>query len=93
MDLIKQQQQLPTEFEGVVVQDLVGSSMRYRTLPLIPLLFQTGYLTIEKTIRNGMEVAYQLNYPNQEVRHSFITFILAAFVDKMNFTFKQMALN
>ena len=85
MDLIKKQQQLPAEFEGVVVQDLVGSSMRYKTLPLIPLLFQTGYLTIEKTIKNGMEVAYQLNYPNQEVRHSFITFIVAAFVDKDEF--------
>lgn len=85
MDLIKKQQQLPAELEGVIVQDLVGSSMRFRTLPLVPLLFQTGYLTIEKVIRNGMEVAYQLNYPNKEVRHSFLTFIVAAFVDKDEF--------
>ena len=85
MKLIKAQKQLPTEFEKIVVSDLRGSSMHYQTLPLYPLLFQTGYLTIEKINKEGIEKNYQLNYPNKEVRQSFLTFILAAFVDKEEF--------
>jgi len=52
---------------------------------LIPLLYQTGYLTIEKIGRDGLRPHYFLNYPNEEVRHSFLTYITAAFVDKDQF--------
>jgi hypothetical protein len=43
-------------------------------LTLIPLLFQTGYLTIKKlNIRTGEMV---LDYPNQEVRESMYDFLI-----------------
>ena len=46
-------------------------------IPIITLLFQTGYLTIsdydEKTSK------YKLDYPNEEVRESFTKYLLAAF--------------
>jgi hypothetical protein len=46
-------------------------------LPLITVLFQTGYLTIrdyDKAIKK-----YKLGYPNLEVRESFKKYLLAAF--------------
>lgn len=93
IDLIKKQKQLPNELEGIVVADLIGSSMNYKELPLYPLLFQTGYLTIEKVIRDGLEREFQLNFPNKEVRHSFLTFILAAFVEKDEFVVQPAAIH
>ena len=40
----------------------------------ISLMFQTGYLTIKDMV----ETAYQLDYPNQEVKHAFSNHLLAA---------------
>ena len=34
------------------------------------LLFQTGYLTIQRTEPRGNRIYYRLSYPNQEVRQS-----------------------
>ncbi len=82
IDLIKQQKQLPEEFEHLKVDDLTGSTQQIKNFPLIPLLYQTGYLTIEKAGRNGLRPHYFLNYPNEEVRHSFLTYIAAAFLNK-----------
>jgi hypothetical protein len=54
-------------------------------IDIISLLFQTGYLTItnfeEKTLQ------YQLNFPNEEVRHSFYQHLFKEFVavDPMSF--------
>jgi len=75
INVIKRQKQLPDKIEGLSVSDLTGSSMDYQKMPLYPLMFQTGYLTIEKVIRDGVEIEYQLNFPNKEVRQSFLTFI------------------
>jgi len=59
--------------------------MQIKNLPLIPLLYQTGYLTIESSGRDGISPYYFLNYPNREVRHSFLTYLAAAFVNKDEF--------
>ncbi|MBA3954839.1 AAA family ATPase [Candidatus Dependentiae bacterium] len=48
-------------------------------IPLIPLLFQTGYLTI--TDYNRETKKYKLNYPNAEVSESFQTFIITALTE------------
>ena len=85
IDLIKKQKQLPEEFEHLKVNDLVGSSQQIENFPLVPLLYQTGYLTIEKAGRDGFRPQYFLNYPNEEVRYSFLTYIAATFVDKDQF--------
>lgn len=78
IDLIKEQKQLPEKFEHLKVNDLTGSTQQIKNFPLIPLLYQTGYLTIEKVGRDGLRPHYFLNYPNEEVRHSFLTYIAAA---------------
>ena len=40
-------------------------------------MFQTGYLTIKKYDRKRQR--YTLSYPNQEVRKSFLAFLLEAY--------------
>ena len=85
IDLIKQQKQLPEDFEHLKVTDLLGSTDKIDNFPLVPLLYQTGYLTIEKVGRDGLRPHYFLNYPNEEVRHSFLTYITAAFLNKDQF--------
>lgn len=92
IELLKKQKQLPEKLERIIVSDLIGSSIKFQNLPLQPLMFQTGYLTIEKIIRDGVQVYYQLNYPNREVRHSFLTFILASFVKKDEYSIQPEAL-
>jgi hypothetical protein len=46
------------------------SSFDLRNLQPIPILFQTGYLTIKKYVPE--DLIYTLDYPNQEVRHSLL---------------------
>ncbi|MGP1461200.1 MAG: ATP-binding protein [Bacteroides sp.] len=46
---------------------------------VIPLLFQSGYLTIRKYIAE--EQIYQLGYPNEEVRFGFLQELLPLYVN------------
>lgn len=82
MRLLKKEKQLPETFENLMVHDLTGSSMNAGSVPLLPLLFQTGYLTIDRVVYEGIRKRYVLNYPNEEVRYSFLTHVVATFVDK-----------
>ena len=44
-------------------------------LSILPLLFQTGYLTIKDSALLGEEIRYQLGFPNSEVKRSFSKFL------------------
>jgi len=55
------------------------SSYELEQLPIIPLLFQTGYLTIKGTYQQQENLIYTLGYPNYEVEHAFVTYLLSAF--------------
>lgn len=92
VDIIKQQKYLPETFEGLKTDDLTGSSLKRRDFPLLPLLFQTGYLTIQSTYWEGIRQRFILGYPNEEVRHAFLTFLTAAFVEKDEFRIQPEAL-
>ncbi|MDR0485612.1 MAG: ATP-binding protein [Elusimicrobiota bacterium] len=48
----------------------------------LPLLFQTGYLTIKSAVLNTDDPKYVLGMPNYEVRKSFSEEILSYFVEK-----------
>ncbi len=82
IDLITRKKQLPEAFEGIKVMDLTGSTTNIKNLPLLPLLYQTGYLTIAKMERDGFGKYYYLDYPNEEVRYSFLTYVAAGFTGK-----------
>ena len=56
--------------EKVTVSDNQLSNFDIENIPLLTLLFQTGYLTIEKPTKIGTQYAYVLRYPNLEVKAS-----------------------
>ncbi|MCB0111385.1 MAG: AAA family ATPase, partial [Caldilineaceae bacterium] len=65
--------------ETLELTELGFSTYELERLEIIPLLFQTGYLTIKSY--NPERRLYQLGYPNQEVESAFLAHLLAAFND------------
>lgn len=59
------------------VSELGFSTFEIEHLEIIPLLFQTGYLTIKGY--NAERQLYQLAYPNQEVENAFLVYLLEEF--------------
>ncbi|MEZ4657744.1 MAG: AAA family ATPase [Caldilineaceae bacterium] len=59
------------------VEELAFSTYEIDRLAIVPLLFQTGYLTIRDYTSQTM--TYQLYYPNYEVENAFLTYLLDAF--------------
>ncbi|MDZ7898081.1 MAG: AAA family ATPase [Arcicella sp.] len=53
------------------------SSYDIQKLELIPLMFQTGYLTVKS--HNEMSDVYTLHYPNKEVQKAYIEVLMAAY--------------
>jgi len=91
IELIKEQKYLPEQFENTKTNDLEGGSVNIKNLPLLPLLFQTGYLTISKIEYNGFQQRFYLDYPNEEVRYSFLTYLLAGFIKRGEFEIRPEA--
>lgn len=61
------------QLENIEAGSATFSSYDIEHLQLIPLLFQTGYLTIKKRQLNDL---YVLNYPNLEVKDSLLQNII-----------------
>ena len=68
------------EFENVEATDFSLNSFDLQNLQPITLLFQTGYLTIKSY--NSEDMAYVLDYPNQEVRFSLQQHLLSTYRQK-----------
>jgi hypothetical protein len=79
LELIKNQQIDPLEFETKLVDESPLVTSDIENLDPIGLMFQTGYLTIgqKKISIDGTE--YKLTYPNHEVRLAFSRGLLATF--------------
>ncbi|MBX9599273.1 MAG: PD-(D/E)XK nuclease domain-containing protein, partial [Burkholderiales bacterium] len=58
------------ELDGLLIADNSLSNFDIEEIPLITLLFQTGYLTIKEVTTIGTQYAYILGYPNLEVKAS-----------------------
>ena len=56
--------------DGMVSTAELLSTFDVDNMPTEALLFQTGYLTIERPEPRGVEMFYRLGYPNREVRQS-----------------------
>lgn len=55
-------------------------NMEVTKLELIPVMFQTGYLTIVKKIKESIEhEKFMVDYPNKDVRHSFLDHLMQNF--------------
>jgi hypothetical protein len=67
------------DFEGVKISPNRLGSYDIEKLQIIPLMFQTGYLTIKEYIEE--DDLYILSYPNEEVRKSFLIFLSDSYTD------------
>lgn len=76
--------QLPVyRFEYLSGSNALLESADVTSIDLDSLLFQTGYLTIKKIDATQPDrLKYFLSYPNEEVRASFLKYVLAEYVGK-----------
>ena len=68
--LLQKKQHYIPKLESFKVTDESLSSFDIDNIPLQTLLFQTGYLTIDKPKQIGNQYGYVLTYPNLEVKAS-----------------------
>ncbi len=83
MKLIKQRNYFIPQLDNLTISNTLINSYDIERLELEPLLFQTGYLTIKKSMearRGGIE--YVLGMPNKEVRLSFNDVLLDYLTDQ-----------
>ncbi|OGV49566.1 MAG: hypothetical protein A2017_16350 [Lentisphaerae bacterium GWF2_44_16] len=76
LKLAKQQQ---FDFEKELTQrvsQLAFASYEIDRLSTLPLLFQTGYLTIKSFVQDEDDTFYYLNFPNREVEAAFESYLL-----------------
>ncbi|MGB0932599.1 MAG: AAA family ATPase, partial [Chitinophagales bacterium] len=69
----------PTEYEQIQVTQTVFDTAEIDNINIEGLLFQTGYLTIVDKEGTSMPPFYTLDYPNHEVRWSFMAHILETY--------------
>jgi hypothetical protein len=65
------------QLDNLIVGELAFSSYELERLQILPLLVQTGYLTIKAYDRQTR--FYRLGYPNAEVEQAFLGYLLADF--------------
>ncbi|MDL1964053.1 MAG: ATP-binding protein [Deltaproteobacteria bacterium] len=75
--LIKEKEFDLTGLDGVNISESAFSSYEIENLKIIPILFQTGYLTIAGYNKDRME--YTLAYPNFEVKNSMTECLTEAY--------------
>jgi hypothetical protein len=70
------------ELENLETTENLLQSANLQEFYSVALLFQAGYLTIKKIRPVGISMIYTLGFPNQEVRESFASYLLAEYVGK-----------
>ena len=77
LKLIKKQQFDITDIEKLKIEKTDFSTYEIDELNVLPLLYQTGYLTIKSY--NPDSQCYELDYPNKEVEIAFLKSLLTYF--------------
>ena len=72
------------EFESLSVGEELVNSFDIEDISLETILFQSGYLTIDRVIRKRLREVYKLTYPNFETKLSFNNYILNFLVKSKN---------
>ncbi|MDZ7878154.1 MAG: AAA family ATPase [Saprospiraceae bacterium] len=78
----RKQQITMAELENLKTNADLLESANLKEFYSIALLFQAGYLTIKKAQKRGWSTLYTVGFPNQEVRESFASYLLAEYVGK-----------
>jgi hypothetical protein len=96
MDIIRRRNCADTVLQPVVVNGNVFKGYDPANISEVPLLFQTGYLTVKHKEMINKRARYTLGVPNMEVEESFLTCLLEAYgkysdmeVDKLRRTMQQ----
>jgi hypothetical protein len=73
MDVLKKQPSIYADLENIIIGDFELEKSDLVNLPFIPLLFQTGYLTVAEFIDGKIKKpnSYRLRLPNAEVSWAF----------------------
>jgi hypothetical protein len=79
MRLFQQRHYFLPELEDLEVGDEILSSFALEKIEPATLLFQTGYLTIKKTVERRGRIGYVLGFPNFEVKTSFSDHLINAY--------------
>ncbi|MDR1491670.1 MAG: ATP-binding protein, partial [Planctomycetaceae bacterium] len=81
IELIKDRHDVETFLQPIQTTRSVLSGYDPKRLETIPLLFQTGYLTIKAIRWEDNRPTYQLEPPNLEVRDAFIEYLCKAYTE------------
>ncbi|MDR2042072.1 MAG: ATP-binding protein [Tannerella sp.] len=83
IELLKKRNDIESFLQPIRVQEAVFSSYDPECLGIIPLLFQTGYLTIKDITRDeeSYKRIYRLEPPNLEVRDAFTDHLFKAYTE------------
>jgi hypothetical protein len=79
MEQLKRRNQIELVTEPVIADPILFDSFDPNNIENIPLLFQTGYLTIKNKEKTGETSQYTLAVPNMEVRESLMRYLLSAY--------------
>lgn len=84
VDLLRQQKAAPEKIDTIKVNDIFFETFDIRTndIPILLVLFQSGYLTIRKITYLRKGERYELGYPNEEVEQAFMQNLIAAYAFK-----------
>jgi hypothetical protein len=77
MNLLKDQYREMIDISDIGMPSENLGSFEVENIPLIPILYQTGYLTIKEY--DPKKNLYKLDFPNREVRGAFNKYLLATF--------------
>ncbi len=79
LELIRAAQINPFVFEHLELPDSALVATNVEHIDPLGLMFQTGYLTIQKIESDGLGTRYTLAYPNEEVRQAFSSSLLGEY--------------
>lgn len=82
VQLLKQRSYEIERLQRFQAEEIEFSTYELENLAIIPLLFQTGYLTIKEY--DPTRRLYTLSYPNYEVEHAFLTYLLRVYAPAEN---------
>ncbi|MBF0405802.1 MAG: AAA family ATPase [Candidatus Riflebacteria bacterium] len=88
---LKKMQKPPEELNEILVTEAFFDRFELRSLDIVSLLFQTGYLTIKHYDRS-MET-YLLGFPNEEVENSFLNNLLEVYCNKVQSELSPIIIN
>lgn len=92
LELVKQKQ---FDFERILKDPVPGiafDAYEIDRLEPLPLLLQTGYLTIKSTVKEFGQTLYCLGFPNLEVQTAFDTYLLNCYTSLSKTDIESMGL-